>query len=167
MSSISMRKRYTRRRAGDPRLWRRRTHQRPPLALRRRLHLPRAIARNNENYVETLIFADNETGAGGTLLLFPGPGKRREGFEELLSNIRWYPEKREIGPIFVDREDPEICRVEGRWRLEGSPPEPKLVFWRRDQGLRRHDRMGGDCRRQSPIIRPLCAVEDAAARLVS
>jgi hypothetical protein len=48
----------------------------------------------------------------------------------LLSNIRWYPEKREIGHIFVDREDPEICRVEGRWRLEGSPPEPKLVFWR-------------------------------------
>jgi hypothetical protein len=92
-------------------------------------------ASNNENFVETLIFSEHEDGSGGWLLLFPGPGKRREGFEELLSNIRWYPDKNEIGEIAVDsdpdsRPVPNVCRSEGRWRLEGAKREPKLVFWR-------------------------------------
>lgn len=90
---------------------------------------------NNENFNQTLVFADNAQGSGARLLRFPGPGKRREGFEDVLSNVRWSSDSSEIGEIFVDREveeraDPEVCRTEGRWRLEGKPPEPKLVFWR-------------------------------------
>ena len=56
-------------------------------------------------------------------------------FADVISNIRLYPETNEIGEIFVDREvegqtDPNVCRTEGRWRLEGKPPKPRLVFWR-------------------------------------
>jgi len=90
---------------------------------------------NNENSVQTLIFAEAEDGTGARLLFFAGPGDRREGFEELVSNVHFYPEKNEIGAIAVDsdpesRPTPSICRTESRWRLEGQPPEPKLVFWR-------------------------------------
>jgi len=90
---------------------------------------------NNENFNQTLVFADNAQGGGARLLRFPGPGKRREGFEDVLSNVRWYPESSEIGEIAVDsdpdsRPTPNICRSEGRWRLEGHPPKSKLVFWR-------------------------------------
>jgi hypothetical protein len=92
-------------------------------------------ASNNENFIETLIFAEQEDGTAAHLLLFPGPGQRRAGFEELIANIRWYPATNEIGDISVDsdpesRPTPNICRSEGRWRLEGKPVTPKLVFWR-------------------------------------
>jgi hypothetical protein len=92
-------------------------------------------ASNNENFVETLIFSEHEDGSGGHVLLFPGPGKHRKGSEEFIANIRWYPDKREIGEIAVDREvderpDRNVCRTEGRWRLEGAERKPKLVFWR-------------------------------------
>lgn len=90
---------------------------------------------NNENFVQTLIFATDENGTDAHLLFFPGLGTRREGFEDVVSNIRWYPESNEIGSIAVDsdpdsRPTPGICRTESRWRLEGNAPEPKLVFWR-------------------------------------
>ena len=84
---------------------------------------------NNDNFIETLIFAEHEDGAGGWLLKFPRPAKRG-GVEDTISNIRWYPETQEIGEIFVDRENLPICRIEGRWRLEGAKRQPKLVFWR-------------------------------------
>ncbi len=87
-------------------------------------------AGNNENYVETLIYAKTEDGTGARLLRFPGPAGRRAGFEDTLSNIRWYADQNEIGEIAVDREAPRICRSEGRWRLEGKEPTPQLVFWR-------------------------------------
>jgi len=92
-------------------------------------------ASNQENYVETLIFSEHEGGTNAWVLLFPGPADRREGFEELLPNIRWYPDKNEIGMIAVDRDPdsrptPNVCRSEGRWRLEGKKREPVLVFWR-------------------------------------
>ncbi len=90
---------------------------------------------NNENHMQTLILADSEAGAGARLLHFHGPGNTRDDFSDVISNLRVYPERYELGEIFVDREvderaDPDVCRTEGRWRLEGSPPEPKLVFWR-------------------------------------
>jgi hypothetical protein len=90
---------------------------------------------NNENFVQTLIFAADQQGNGARLLRFRGPGQRRDGFEDVLSNICWYPDRNEIGEIAVDsdpdsRPTPNICRSEARWRLEGTPPEPRLVFWR-------------------------------------
>lgn len=90
---------------------------------------------NNENIMQTLIFARSEDGAGATLLRFPGPATRRGGFEDVIANLRWHPEAREVGEIAVDR-DPDarpasnVCRSEGRWRLDGDPPVPVLVFWR-------------------------------------
>jgi hypothetical protein len=90
---------------------------------------------NNENFMQTLIFAAGEDGAGAYPLRFYGPDDIKDDFAEVISNLRVYADKNEIGEIFVDREveeraDPDICRTEGRWRLEGMPPEPKLVFWR-------------------------------------
>ena len=90
---------------------------------------------NNENFMETLIFAQSEDGSGARLLRFHGPGDIRDDFADVISNVRTYDDKNEIGEIFVDREvderaDPDVCRTEGRWRLEGKPLEPKLVFWR-------------------------------------
>jgi hypothetical protein len=92
-------------------------------------------ASNNENFNETLVFAADAQGKDARLLLFPGPEGRRNGFEDVLSNIRWHPDKNEIGELAVDsdpdsRPTPNVCRSEGQWRLEGQPPEPKLVFWR-------------------------------------
>lgn len=87
-------------------------------------------ASNNENFMETLIFSEEEDGSGGWLLKFPLPAKRGGGTDDVLSNIRWYPETREIGDIFVDYESPPICRTEARWPLEGEKRKPKLVFWR-------------------------------------
>jgi hypothetical protein len=49
---------------------------------------------------------------------------------DTISNIRWFPETREIGEIFVDRESAPICRTEARWRLEGEKRTPELVYWR-------------------------------------
>jgi hypothetical protein len=89
---------------------------------------------NNANYMQTLIFAEDEGGKGARLLRFPQPSERGGGTQDTISNIRWYPGKHEIGEIYVNpevEEDPDpICRTEGRWRLEGNPPKPKLVFWR-------------------------------------
>jgi hypothetical protein len=89
---------------------------------------------NNENFMQTLIFADAEDGTGARLLTFCGPGNIRDDFADVISNLRWYSDRGEVGEIFDretdERADPNVCRTEGRWRLEGSPPEPKLVFWR-------------------------------------
>jgi hypothetical protein len=63
--------------------------------------------------VETLIFSEQEDGTGGWVLKFTRPAKRGGGTDDMLSNIRWYPETKEIGDIFVDRESPPICRTEG------------------------------------------------------
>jgi hypothetical protein len=71
-------------------------------------------ASNNENFVETLIFAESEDGIGGRLLRFPRPAQRGGGVQDTISNIRWYEDTREIGEIFVDREDPPLCRIEAR-----------------------------------------------------
>jgi hypothetical protein len=92
-------------------------------------------ASNNENFVETLDFAAQADGSGGRLLEFPLPTHRGGGTQDMIANIRWDPERAEIGEIFVDREveeriDPDICRTEGRWRLEGEQRQPKLVLWR-------------------------------------
>ena len=90
---------------------------------------------NNENSMQTLIFAEAEHGTGAHLLRFYGPDDIKDAFADVIANIRLYPETNEIGEIFVDREvegraDPNVCRTEGRWRLEGKPPQPRLVFWR-------------------------------------
>jgi hypothetical protein len=83
---------------------------------------------NNANYVEALVWAHDETGAGARLLLFPTP-RSGDGEDPLdsLSNIRWISETAEVAQIFVNPEE-TICRTEGRWRIgEG---EPELVHWR-------------------------------------
>jgi hypothetical protein len=90
---------------------------------------------NNENSMQTLIFAKTEDGAGAYALWFYGLDHIRDDFADVISNKRLYPDKNEIGEIFVDREtderaDPNVCRTEGRWRLEGQPLKPKLVYWR-------------------------------------
>lgn len=84
---------------------------------------------NNENFIETLIFSEREDGLGGWLFKFP-KSPRNKDFSDVIANIRWFPETNEIGEIFVDRENPPICRTEGRWKLEGKKRKPKLVFLR-------------------------------------
>jgi hypothetical protein len=86
-------------------------------------------ASNNENFIETLIFSEHEDGSGGWLLKFP-KSARNDNVSDVVSNVRWYPETNEIGEIFVDRENPPICRTEARWKLEGKTRKPKLVFLR-------------------------------------
>jgi hypothetical protein len=84
---------------------------------------------NNENFIETLIFSEHEDGSGGWLLKFP-KSPRNKDFSDVISNIRWFPETNEISEIFVDRENPPVCRTEARWKLEGKKRKPKLVFLR-------------------------------------
>ncbi|HSD92219.1 MAG TPA: hypothetical protein VLB11_04250 [Methyloceanibacter sp.] len=90
-------------------------------------------ASNHENWVETLIFSEHEDGDDGWVLWFPVPHKHGAP-KDMLANINWYPDKDELGEIFVDRDidrdDKSYCRSEGRWRLEGPKRTPKLVFWR-------------------------------------
>jgi hypothetical protein len=86
-------------------------------------------ASNNENFIETLIFSEHEDGTGGWLLKFP-KSPRNKDFSDVISNIRWSPKRNKIGEIFVDRENPPICRTEARWRLQGKKRKPKLVFLR-------------------------------------
>ena len=90
-------------------------------------------ASNHENRVETLVFSEHEDGREGRLLLFPVP-KKHGDTQDTLSNIRWYPERNEIGEVFVDRDidrdDQSYCRREGRWQLEGGKATPQLIFWR-------------------------------------
>ena len=52
---------------------------------------------NNANYMQTLIFAEDEEGKGAGLLRFPQPSERGGGTQDTISNIRWYPDKNEIG----------------------------------------------------------------------
>ena len=90
---------------------------------------------NNENFIEALFFATDENATNARLLHFLGPDGRRADFADAVSNAHWYPATNEIGEIAVDsdpdsRPTPNVCRSEGRWRLEGNPPNPALVFWR-------------------------------------
>ena len=107
---------------------------------------------NNANYMQTLIFAEDEEGKGAGLLRFPQPSERGGGTQDTISNIRWYPDKNEIGEIYVNpevEEDPDpICRTEGRWRLKGHPPKPKLVFWRQNSRLRWQEGVEGHPRQE-------------------
>ena len=83
---------------------------------------------NNANYIQALVFAKRESGEGATLLRFPQAPRRGEAMEEL-SNIRWDAKARIVSQLFVDPES-GICRSEARWRLNGTPPKPALIFWR-------------------------------------
>jgi hypothetical protein len=55
-----------------------------------------------------MIFSEQEDGMGGWVLKFPRPAKRGGGTDDMLSNIGWCPETKEIADIFVDRESPPI-----------------------------------------------------------
>jgi hypothetical protein len=57
-------------------------------------------ASNNENFVETLIFGERVDGTGAVLIEFPLPEHRGGGTQDTISNIRWYPDTKEIGEIF-------------------------------------------------------------------
>ena len=83
---------------------------------------------NNANYIQALVFATNESGEGAALLRFPQAARKGEPMEEL-SNIRWDAKARIVSQLFVDPES-RICRSEARWRLNGTPPKPELIFWR-------------------------------------
>ncbi|WP_147413717.1 hypothetical protein [Pseudorhodoplanes sinuspersici] len=83
---------------------------------------------NNANYIQALVFARNESGEGATLLRFPQPPRKGEAAEEL-SNIRWDAKARIVSQLFVDPES-RICRSEARWHLNGTPPNPSLMYWR-------------------------------------
>lgn len=84
---------------------------------------------NHANWISALVFATDEDGAGARLLRFPGPSKGRAASEEL-SNVRWLPQAREVGELFVDPENRRVCRHEARWRLVGPERRPELLFWR-------------------------------------
>lgn len=83
---------------------------------------------NHANWISALVFATDEKGTGARLLRFPGP--RRDAVSEELSNVRWLPQTREVGELFVDPENRDVCRHEARWRLVGPERQPQLVFWR-------------------------------------
>lgn len=82
---------------------------------------------NHANWIQAVVYAPREDGADARLLKFPQAGKR--GVSEELSNIRWFATRNELTSLFVDPET-KICRTEGRWRLDGTPPAPRLIFWR-------------------------------------
>lgn len=82
---------------------------------------------NHANWIQAVVFATCEDGMDARLLTFPQAGKRAPAEE--LSNIRWFATRNELTSLFVDPET-RICRTEGRWRLEGTPPVPRLIFWR-------------------------------------
>jgi hypothetical protein len=86
---------------------------------------------NNQNWIQTLVFATDDKGTNARSLRFPSvPGSSYADRATELSNIRWYPELRELSEIFVDPEDGDICRTERRWRLVGTPPQPQIIFMR-------------------------------------
>ena len=82
---------------------------------------------NHANWIQAVVYATREDGTDARLLTFPQAGKR--GVAEELSNIRWFATRNELTSLFVDPET-NICRTEGRWRLDGTPPAPRLIFWR-------------------------------------
>lgn len=82
---------------------------------------------NHANWIQAVVYATREDGADARLLTFPQAGKR--GVAEELSNIRWFATRNELTSLFVDPET-TICRTEGRWRLDGTPLVPRLIFWR-------------------------------------
>ncbi len=84
---------------------------------------------NHANSIQALVYAEDAQGANARLLMFPRPGKKSDSNPaDSLSNIRWYPEAREVTELFVDPES-RICRTEGRWRLDAKAV-PQLIFWR-------------------------------------
>ena len=83
---------------------------------------------NHANYIQALVYTDDEQGGKARLLLFPGPGKKSDPADSL-SNIRWFPKQREVTELFVNPESDDICRSEGRWRLDAKA-QPQLIYWR-------------------------------------
>jgi hypothetical protein len=86
---------------------------------------------NNANYIEALVVADDEAGNNARALVFPTPDPPNPDFAyDALSNIRWL----DGGVVSELVVDPEVidgpCRHEARWRLTGTRPFPKLIFWR-------------------------------------
>lgn len=75
---------------------------------------------------DVLVFAADKTGANARLLQFHRPEGRRVSS---LANVAWNSKEQEIAG-HVGRLSRRICRAEGRWKLEGKPPSPALVYWR-------------------------------------
>jgi hypothetical protein len=73
-----------------------------------------------------VVYATDRAGAGARLLQFHRPEGRRMS---ALSSITFAPAENEITGT-SGRLNRRICRVEGRWRMEGKQPAPGLVFWR-------------------------------------
>ncbi|HSI41654.1 MAG TPA: hypothetical protein VLA00_14020 [Xanthobacteraceae bacterium] len=82
---------------------------------------------NHANEVKGLVFAEDAEGNGAKTLLFPYP--KGADPADSLSNVRFYPQSRELTELWVNPED-DICRTEGRWRLEGAARAPRLIYWR-------------------------------------
>ena len=84
---------------------------------------------NHANCIQALVYADDAEGANARRLMFPRPGKKSEtNPADSLSNIRWYPKARELTELIVEPES-DICRTEGRWRLDAKAM-PQLIYWR-------------------------------------
>jgi hypothetical protein len=85
---------------------------------------------NHANYIQALVYARDEQGTEARLLMFLRPGKKSDSNPaDSLSNIRWFPEQRELTELSVDPEADDVCRSEGRWRLDAKA-QPQLIWWR-------------------------------------
>ena len=73
---------------------------------------------NNQNSIQALVVADDETGTNARALVFPTTYPAdREHLIDALSNIRWL-DGGEIGELFVDPEEiegPADTRRAGAW----------------------------------------------------
>lgn len=62
-------------------------------------------------------------------MMFPRPGRKSEtNPADSLSNTRFFPKQRELTELLIQPES-EICRTEGRWRLDARA-QPRLINWR-------------------------------------
>ncbi|MCB8838601.1 hypothetical protein [Aurantimonas sp. VKM B-3413] len=91
---------------------------------------------NNQNYVENLVHADDETGRGATLLAFPRG--RGAPAETAIANVRFFERTGTIGEIAVDTEHEQNapCRFERMWRLKKNTPTLVFSRWTRDCEVR-------------------------------
>ena len=73
-----------------------------------------------------VVFATSRDGAEARVLQFHRPEGRRMS---ALATVVFLPANNEIAGT-TGRLTRLICRAEGRWRMEGKPPAPGLVYWR-------------------------------------
>lgn len=84
---------------------------------------------NHANFIQALVYADDAQGTNARRMMFPRPGRKSEtNPADSLSNTRFFPKQRELTELLIQPES-EICRTEGRWRLDARA-QPRLINWR-------------------------------------